>query len=80
MDDLLEALTAPCARCDGTDQVTWCHAWDAYLCASCRAARNTDELRVRLVIKDLIAATARDITAAARMVQGMEDRSEGEAG
>ena len=78
-DDLMEALTAPCGECGGGEQVTYCPAWSAYLCVGCRAKRNDDELRVRLVVKDLIAATAREITASARMVRHMQNRS-GERG
>jgi len=79
VDDLLEALTAPCADCGkaGPDsQVTFAAAWLAYLCAGCRAKRNDDELRVPLVIKDAMREVARDITAAARMVRDMQNRSE----
>jgi hypothetical protein len=76
-DDLMEALDASCGKCGGVHEVTFCAAWAEYLCVNCRALRNNDELRVPLVIKEAIAATVRDITAAARMVQGMEDRSEG---
>jgi hypothetical protein len=72
----MEALTTPCGKCGGVHEVTFCPAWAEYLCVNCRALRNNDELRVPLVIKETIAATVRDITAAARMVQGLEDRSE----
>jgi hypothetical protein len=48
VDDLLEALTAPCADCGksgGDSQVTFAAAWLAYLCVSCRAMRNDVALR-----------------------------------
>jgi hypothetical protein len=38
-----------CETCDGTEQVTYCHAWGCYLCVSCRAARNDEALRVHPV-------------------------------
>ena len=54
MDDPLEALTAICGTCGGADQVVWCPAWDAWLCASHRSTRNDSELRVSLVVKNAI--------------------------
>jgi len=48
VDDLLEAMTAPCADCGksgGDSQVTFAAAWLAYLCAGCRAMRNDVALR-----------------------------------
>jgi hypothetical protein len=47
MDDLLGAMTEVCEKCDGDNQVAYCHAWGAYLCVNCRAARNDEALRVR---------------------------------
>jgi hypothetical protein len=46
-DDIPAAMTEACG-CGSTDQVAWCHSWGAYLCASCRGARNDAELRVTL--------------------------------
>ncbi len=43
--DLLEALTAPCATCDSTREIAWCPSWDAYLCAHCRIVRADAEFR-----------------------------------
>lgn len=54
MDDLLEALNAPCGDCGGGIQVTFCGTWMAYLCVKCRDARGAAEMRVRLTVKDLL--------------------------
>ena len=47
-DDLMEALTALCATCDGSREVAWCPSWAAYLCAFSRANRADAEFRVKL--------------------------------
>ena len=46
VNDILEPLAAPCGRCLGTKQVTYCAAWGEYLCVNCRDLRNNTELRV----------------------------------
>ena len=46
MNDILEPLTTPCGKCLGAKQVTWCPAWDLFLCVNCRDLRNNIELRV----------------------------------
>ena len=62
-DDPLEALTARCegikpgGKPENHDQVTWCPAWAAWLCAICRSTRNDTELRVPLVVKNAMRAT-----------------------
>jgi hypothetical protein len=30
VNDILEALNAPCGDCGGVREVTWCAAWDGY--------------------------------------------------
>jgi hypothetical protein len=45
-DDL---MTEACENGDGGSQVVWCPAWGAYLCVSCRAAKNDEALRVHPV-------------------------------
>ena len=57
-DDLLEAMTARCGRCSGTDQVAYCAAWEAYLCDGCRDVRSGAETRVTLAAKAAMQAAA----------------------
>ena len=56
--DPLAALAETCGTCDGTTQVAWCPAWDAYLCDTCRYCRNDSELRVPLAVKEAMRAAA----------------------
>ena len=59
-DDLLEAMTERCGTCYGTDQVAWCAAWGAWLCADCRSVRSEAETRVTLAEKDAMRAAAEE--------------------
>lgn len=59
-DDLLEALSARCGRCSGTDQVAYCAAWDAYLCDNCRTVHASAETRVTLAEKAAMQAAAEE--------------------
>jgi hypothetical protein len=44
-----DPMTEACENGDGGSQVVWCPAWEAWLCVSCRAAKNDEALRVRPV-------------------------------
>jgi hypothetical protein len=41
-----DPMAEACENSDGGSQVVWCPAWGAYLCVSCRAAKNDEVLRV----------------------------------
>jgi hypothetical protein len=56
--DLLAALDEPCGKCGGSVQVTWCPAWDVYLCADCKIVRADAELRTPLADKQAMQSAA----------------------
>ena len=66
MDDVLEALTRDCQGADWCatphDQVTWCPAWDLWLCHGCRWQRNESALRISLEARAVMAAAAAEET------------------
>lgn len=57
-DDPMESLSAHCGTCSGIFEVTWCPAWDAWLCLGCRAIRADSELRMPLALKGALQAAA----------------------
>ena len=59
-DALMEAMSALCASCFGTDQVAWCAVFDAYLCVTCRDTRASAETRVTLAEQAAMKAAAEE--------------------
>ena len=47
-----------CGKCGGSVQVTWCPAWDEWLCADCKIVRADAELRVPLADQQAMQAAA----------------------
>jgi len=56
--DPLESLGESCGKCGGANQVTWCPAWDAWLCADCKIVRADAELRTSLADREAMRAAA----------------------
>lgn len=63
MTAALDPLDETCDSCDGTFQVTYCHAWDVYLCVGCRTTRSDRETRVPLEAKQAMQEAAGKETA-----------------
>ena len=64
MNDVLEAFTAVCqsaAWCATPhEQVSWCPAWELWLCHGCRWRRNESALRISLEDRAAMAAAAEE--------------------